>query len=99
MMTGGSNELQLTVEISMYPARADFAQPIEAFIAQLVRQPDLDVETTTTSTRVVGAYARVMAVLEEAMAVSYRDYGTAVFVAKLIPGYDARVASAGPDPT
>lgn len=80
----------LTLEISMYPVRADYVAPIKAFIAELVRQEDFEVETTPTSTRVVGSYARVMAVLEAAMATSYREFGTAVFVAKLIPGYAAR---------
>ncbi len=89
-MTASNDSFELTVEISMYPVRDDYLAPIKGFIAQLERHTELEIETTPTSTRIVGDYARVMAVLEEAMAVSYREFGTAVFVAKLIPGYAAR---------
>lgn len=89
-MQQADNDFVLTLEISMYPAREDYATPIKAFIAQLASVPELEIETTPTSTRVVGSYARVMAMLDEAMAASYREFGTAVFVAKLIPGYAAR---------
>jgi len=92
-MTGADESFELTVEISMYPVRDDYLAPIKGFIAQIGRHADLEIETTPTSTRIVGDYARVMAVLEEAMAVSYREFGTAVFVAKLIPGYAARRSS------
>ncbi len=82
--------MKMTVEISMYPVREDYIPPIDAFIAALNAYPDLEVETTPTSTRVLGDYARVMAVLTEAMEESQRSFGTSVFVTKFIPGYEAR---------
>jgi uncharacterized protein YqgV (UPF0045/DUF77 family) len=82
--------MKMTVEISMYPIRDDYLPPIKAFIALLNTYPDLEVETTPTATRVLGDYARVMQMLGEAMAASYAEFGTAVFVTKFLPGYEAR---------
>lgn len=79
----------MTVEISMYPIRDDYLQPIKDFIAKLNLYLDLIVVTTPTSTRIQGEYTQVMKALTDAMAASYESYGTSVFVTKFLPGYEA----------
>lgn len=80
--------MKMTVEISMYPLRESYIEPIDAFIAELNRAPAVEVVTTPTSTRIQGEYEDVMALLKGAMAQSYADHGKAVFVTKFLPGYD-----------
>ena len=45
-------------------------------------------QTTATSTLVLGEYSQVMTLLGDAIAASYERYGTSVFAAKIIPGYE-----------
>jgi uncharacterized protein YqgV (UPF0045/DUF77 family) len=82
--------MNITVEISMYPVRDDYLPPIDAFIAALNEHPGLEIDTTPTSTRILGEYAEVMDILRDAIAASYAQFGTSVFVTKFIPGYEAR---------
>jgi uncharacterized protein YqgV (UPF0045/DUF77 family) len=80
--------MMLTVEISMYPFNQDYKTPILAFIKQLNTHACLRVETTATATMIVGDYRLVMNVLTEMLAWSHATLGKAVFVTKLIPGYE-----------
>ncbi|MBT7952757.1 MAG: hypothetical protein HN764_14100 [Gammaproteobacteria bacterium] len=80
--------MKLTAEISMYPLREDFIPPIDAVIAKLNSFADMKVNTFATATTLIGDYDYVMAAIKETLAWSYNEFGTAVFVTKLIPGYD-----------
>lgn len=80
--------MMLTVEISMYPFQQDYATPILAFIKQLNTHAGLRVQTTATATLIVGEYELVMSVLTGMLKWSHETLGKAVFVAKLIPGYE-----------
>ena len=79
----------MTAEISMYPLRDNFIPPIKAVIDKLNSFEDIQVKTFTTATTLVGDYEIVMDALKETLAWSYEQFGIAVFVAKLIPGYDS----------
>lgn len=80
--------MKITAEISMYPLRDDFISPIDAVIEKLNSYADMHVKTFTTATTMIGDYDIVMDALKETLAWSYEQFGTAVFVTKLIPGYD-----------
>lgn len=80
--------MKLTAEISMYPLREDFIPPIDAVIEKLNSFPEMRINTFATATTIIGDYDYVMDALKETLAWSYEQFGTAVFVAKLIPGYD-----------
>jgi uncharacterized protein YqgV (UPF0045/DUF77 family) len=79
--------MQTTAEISMYPVRDDYLPPIDGVIAKLNSFPGIKVDTFATATLLVGDYATVMAAIEETIAWSFAEFGTAVFVMKIIPGY------------
>ncbi|WOO40160.1 hypothetical protein [Rubellicoccus peritrichatus] len=78
-----------TLEISMYPFREDYRSLIQDCIAKLKSYADLKVIPGPTSSVVVGEYARVMECLTEVLEWSYEEYGRAVFVTKILVGYDA----------
>ena len=80
--------MNITVEISMYPLREDFIPPISAVIEKLNSFENMQVRTFATATTIIGEYDSVMDALKETLAWSYEQFGTAVFVTKLIPGYD-----------
>lgn len=80
--------MKMTADISMYPLREDFIPPIDAVIDKLNSFPDVKAETFATATVLVGEFDNVMEALKTTLAWSYQEFGTAVFVAKLIPGYD-----------
>ena len=80
--------MKITLEISMYPLKDEYIPAIDHFIARLNAVDGLKVETSATSTLILGEYEPVMKLLGEAIAESYERYGTSVFVTKIIPGYD-----------
>ena len=80
----------LTVELSMYPFHENYRDLIKDFVRDLNRYEGLRVTTGPTSTVVVGDYTQVMASLTDALRKSHETHGRSVFVAKLIPDYDAK---------
>ena len=79
--------MDLTAEISMYPLRDDFIPPIEAVIRKLNTFTDIEVNTNATATILTGEFHAVMDAIRDTLVWSQAEYGTAVFVTKLIPGY------------
>jgi uncharacterized protein YqgV (UPF0045/DUF77 family) len=86
--------MKITLEISMYPLKDEYIPAIDDFIAALNAVDGLKVETSATSTLVLGDYEPVMKMLGDAIAQSYERYGVSVFVAKIIPGYDPQAQTA-----
>lgn len=81
--------MKLSVEISLYPLADDFIPPINAVIERFNQYPEIDVETSYTSTCLYGDYDSVMAVLQKEIKTSFELYGRSVFVAKFL-GRDVR---------
>ena len=80
--------MKITVEISMYPLSEDFIPPIKAVIKKLNSFDNMQIQTFATATTIIGEFEIVIEALKETLAWSYEQFGTAVFVTKLIPGYD-----------
>jgi len=64
-----------TAEISMYPFQENYKELIKAFIAKLSYYPDVQVTPGPTST-------------VEMLRWSHEEHGKAVFVVKIMPGYE-----------
>ena len=79
----------VTIDISMYPNKEDFMQPIKGFIERINNYKDLKIVTYSTSTVVQGEYIYAMNAVQETIAFCYKEYDMAVYVAKIIPGYEA----------
>jgi len=81
--------MQVTIDISMYPNRENFIPPIKAFIEKINRFDDLKITTFPTSTVVQGEYNHAMQAVQKTIAECYREFDMAVYVMKVIPGYEA----------
>ncbi|ETN91693.1 hypothetical protein U062_02223 [Gammaproteobacteria bacterium MOLA455] len=81
--------MQVTIDISMYPNREEFIPPIDGFIERINQFDDLKVTTFPTSTVVQGEYKHAMNAVQETIADCYMEFSMAVYVAKIIPGYEA----------
>ncbi|HET8801708.1 MAG TPA: thiamine-binding protein [Marinobacter sp.] len=75
----------LSVQLSCYPLKDEYKQPIRDLIARL-EQSGLEVHAGRMSTEMFGEYDEVMRVLSETMKWSFETYGKAVFVAKIMEG-------------
>jgi uncharacterized protein YqgV (UPF0045/DUF77 family) len=80
--------MDIGVEISLYPLRADFVPAIHEFLERLNRAAELRVVTNSMSTQVFGPYDTVMQVLREELRTSFETLasaqGKAVFVMKVL---------------
>ncbi|CAI8366816.1 hypothetical protein N9558_01475 [Porticoccaceae bacterium] len=81
--------MQVTIDISMYPNREDFIPPIEGFIEKINKFDNLKVTTFPTSTVVQGNFDQAMSAVQDTVAECYREFNMAIYVAKIIPGYEA----------
>jgi uncharacterized protein YqgV (UPF0045/DUF77 family) len=81
--------MKVTIDVSMYPNRKDFIPPIDGFIEKINCYKDLKVVTYPTSTVVQGDYDYAMSAVQETIAACYKEYDMAVYVTKIIPGYEA----------
>ena len=81
--------MKVTIDISMYPNKEDFIPPINGFIEKINCYKDLKITTYPTSTVVQGEYNYAMRAVQETIAKCYEEFNMAVYVAKIIPGYEA----------
>ena len=77
--------MKLTAELSLYPVQENYIPVIQAFIDTVRAHTDLQVVTNAMSTQVCGDYARVFAVVSDALAHSTSLFGKQVLVVKFIP--------------
>lgn len=87
--------MKITVELSYYPFREDFRASISDFVKQLDGSDGLSVTIGATSSVITGEFDTVMARLTELLKWSYDTHGKAVYVAKILPGYDVQERVAG----
>tara|TARA_B110000438_G_C15582710_1_gene550319 strand:+ start:59 stop:307 length:249 start_codon:yes stop_codon:yes gene_type:complete len=81
--------MKVTIDVSMYPNREDFIPPIDAFIEKINCYENLKITTFPTSTVIQGEYDHAMNAVQETIAACYKEFDMAVYVAKIIPGYEA----------
>ena len=75
--------MKVSVEMSYYPLRPEFASPILDFIKRLNTYKELTVKTNGMSTQVFGDYFEVMKILTDEM---YQSFALphSVFVMKIV---------------
>lgn len=78
--------MKLVAEISMYPLKEQYIEPIQEFIDRLNTYASIKVVTTATSTTVSGEYLPTMLLLAEEMQRSHEKVGQAIFVCKFLNG-------------
>lgn len=78
--------MEITVEISKYPLREDFIEPITDFIDRLNMHTAIQVKTFATSTLITGEADTVMGLLTNEIKLSFERYGKVVFVMKVLHG-------------
>lgn len=78
--------MKIVAEISMYPLKEHYIEPIQEFIDRLNTYKNICVVTTATSTTVSGEYIPTMQLLAEEMQRSHKKVGQAIFVCKFLNG-------------
>jgi uncharacterized protein YqgV (UPF0045/DUF77 family) len=80
--------MDIGVEISLYPLKADFIPAVHEFLGRLQANQSLKVVTNSMSTQVFGGFEEVMDALRVALAASLASMAAggerAVFVMKLL---------------
>jgi uncharacterized protein YqgV (UPF0045/DUF77 family) len=78
--------MDIGVEISLYPLRADFTAPIREFIDRLRAHGGLRVVSNSMSTQVFGSYDEVFEALRRELRTAFEQPGAgkAVFVMKVL---------------
>jgi uncharacterized protein YqgV (UPF0045/DUF77 family) len=82
-MTEGAN-MEIGVEISLYPLHQQYIPPIQDFIDRLNADGRLRVVTNTMSTQVFGQYDDVMQRLVQELRGTFAANDKAVFVMKVL---------------
>ena len=82
-------DMQVTIDVSMYPNKEDFIPPIKGFIKEINKYNDLKVITFPTSTVVQGEYDHAMDSVKKTIAACHKKFNNAVYVIKVIPDYKA----------
>lgn len=78
--------MRIVAEISLYPLKNDYIEPIQSFIDRLNSYQELEVSTNSTSTQVSGEYLSTMTILAAEMQRSHQEVGQAIFVCKFLNG-------------
>ena len=84
-----NKEMQVTIDVSMYPNKEDFIPPIKGFIKKINSFTNLKITTFPTSTIVQGEYHHAMNSVKETILVCQQEFDNAVYVMKVIPNYKA----------
>ena len=82
-------DMQVTIDVSMYPNKEDFITPIKGFIKEINKYNDLKIITFPTSTVIQGEYDHAMDSVKKTIAACHKKFSNAVYVIKVIPNYNA----------
>lgn len=78
--------MMASIEISMYPLRADYLAPIQDFIDRLHNHHNITVRTNSLSTQIFGELPVLMDLLKNEIAASFAQEGQQIFVLKILNG-------------
>ncbi|MCF8233743.1 MAG: hypothetical protein K9G67_02920 [Bacteroidales bacterium] len=75
--------MKTSVEISYYPLKDEFVDPIKEFIDRLNTHADITVRTDGMSTKIFGEYEKVMLILKSEIKKSF-EVPHSVFIIKIV---------------
>ncbi|MBO1923553.1 hypothetical protein [Thiomicrorhabdus sp. 6S3-12] len=78
--------MNVSVDISLYPLKSSYREPIKEFIDRLSSYTDLEISYGSMSTVVYGDYAEIMSMLEKEIATTLHALPKSVFIIKLSGG-------------
>lgn len=78
--------MKVSVDISYYPLKEAYREPIKAFISRLQQHPELEISVNSMSTSLFGDYEVIMSLLNRELYSSLQDIPKSVFVIKLSGG-------------
>ena len=78
--------MKISVDISLYPLKENYIQPIDRFIKSLYKYPGLTVKTHHLSTMIIGDYDEVMKALHNEIYSTLSVEEQASFVLKILKG-------------
>ena len=87
--------MKLSAELSVYPLREDFKVAVLGFIEELLKGQDIVSVTNSMSTQISGEDEAVFSAIQQALRVSYDQFGRQVLVAKFIPEHFADIGPEG----
>ena len=76
----------VTAEISCYPLTTDYSRVVDEFIRALRNYSDLKVQTSHSSTLVIGEMDSLLSALQSCMTESFTKNGKSSFVMKILSG-------------
>lgn len=76
--------MQISVDISLYPLKEGYEQPILDFIATLEKEPNVAIVRNELSTQIHGDYAIIMQLLQEEIYAVFEELPDSVFVLKIV---------------
>jgi uncharacterized protein YqgV (UPF0045/DUF77 family) len=79
--------MNIGVDLSLYPLRADYLPTIKDFIDRLHADTRFKVVTNSLSTQVFGDYDEVFDVLRRELRATFQNTDKAVFVMKVVGPY------------
>lgn len=77
-------EMEISVDISLYPLQDEYVQPIRAFIAAVEKNQNIQVVKNSLSTQVFGKYHDVMSILEKEIFEVFDEFPHSVIVLKIV---------------
>jgi uncharacterized protein YqgV (UPF0045/DUF77 family) len=76
--------MNISLDISMYPLKDEFCQPIIDFIERLEQAPGLVLERNSLSTQVFGDYRTIMGLMTEELETVFEQNPHTIFVMKMV---------------
>lgn len=78
--------MQISADISLYPLKKEYRDPIKTFISQLEAHSNVLVSKNSMSTTLLGDYKVLMPILEREMKTTLISFPKSMFVIKLSGG-------------
>ena len=80
------SDMQISIEISLYPLSENFISPIENFISRLKKYDSIEVRTNNMSTQLFGEFDDLIKILKVEMEKTFKNETNSAFNLKIVNG-------------